>query len=251
MNSRGCSLSSDWTNRFVSTVSESSASDPAPAERSELAEASVTSVERASALKALCVGRHRYLSDHFGQFFRKLGVDATCVVGVADADCRSARARPDVVFCEYDLLATVPLEPWERDPFLSRVPVIAVSLTRRVRRDAPARCEQHRRVLLPAGAQRGRRASTAARRAAQRRILLAFIARPNDAELQADCLTRAIRHQSSPNHQSPCIWLRTDRDLLSFARFVALSMKVIQHERARRTASDAGDGAGTASIEYA
>jgi len=25
----------------------------------------------------------------------------------------------------------VPLEPWERDPFLSNVPVIAVSLTRR------------------------------------------------------------------------------------------------------------------------
>ena len=39
--------------------------------------------------------------------------------------------RPDIVFCEYDLLATAQLEPWERDPFLSRVPVIAVSLTRR------------------------------------------------------------------------------------------------------------------------
>jgi hypothetical protein len=82
-------------------------------------------------LKALCVGRHRYLSDHFGQFFRKLGVDTACVVGICDAIQAARDHRPDVVFCEYDLLATVPLEPWEQDPYLSRVPVIAVSLTRR------------------------------------------------------------------------------------------------------------------------
>jgi hypothetical protein len=79
----------------------------------------------------LCVGRHQYLSDHFRQFFRKLGVDATSVVGLADAIAAARAHAPDVVFCEYDLLATVPLEPWERDPLLSRVPVIAVSLTRR------------------------------------------------------------------------------------------------------------------------
>ena len=82
-------------------------------------------------MKALCVGRHRYLSDHVGQFFRRLGVDTMCVVGVADAVDAAQAHRPDIVFCEYDVLATVPLEPWERDPFLSRVPVIAVSLTRR------------------------------------------------------------------------------------------------------------------------
>ena len=82
-------------------------------------------------MKALCVGRHRYLSDHFGQFFQKLGVETTCVVGIADAVDAAREQCPDVVFCEYDLLATLPLEPWERDPYLSRVPVIAVSLTRR------------------------------------------------------------------------------------------------------------------------
>ena len=82
-------------------------------------------------MKALCVGRHRYLSDHFGQFFRRLGVDASCVVGITDAIDAARAERPDIVFCEYDLLATMPLEPWERDPFLSHVPVIAVSLTRR------------------------------------------------------------------------------------------------------------------------
>ena len=82
-------------------------------------------------MKALCVGRHRYLSDHFGQFFRRLGVDAASVVGITDAIEAAREQRPDIVFCEYDLLATMPLESWERDPFLSRVPVIAVSLTRR------------------------------------------------------------------------------------------------------------------------
>ena len=82
-------------------------------------------------MRALCVGRHRYLSDHYGQFFRRLGVDATSVVGVEHAISVAREYAPDVVFCEYDLLATMPLEPWERDPFISRVPVIAVSLTRR------------------------------------------------------------------------------------------------------------------------
>jgi hypothetical protein len=71
------------------------------------------------------------LSDHFGHFFQKLGVDARSVVGITDAIDAARDHVPDVVFCEYDLLATVPLEPWERDPCLSRVPVIAVSLTRR------------------------------------------------------------------------------------------------------------------------
>ena len=77
------------------------------------------------------MGRHRFLSDHFGHFFRKLGVDAVSVVGIVDALATAHEHKPDVVFCEYDLLATMPLEPWERDPYLSRVPVIAVSLTRR------------------------------------------------------------------------------------------------------------------------
>ena len=77
------------------------------------------------------MGRHQFLSDHFGHFFRKLGVDTRSVVGIADAVAAAHEHVPDVVFCEYDLLATVPLEPWEQDSYLSRVPVIAVSLTRR------------------------------------------------------------------------------------------------------------------------
>jgi CheY-like chemotaxis protein len=77
------------------------------------------------------VGRHEYLSDHFGLFFRALGLDTESVVGVEEAVAAAGRGRPDVVICDYDLLATVPLGEWERDAVLSRTPVVAVSLTRR------------------------------------------------------------------------------------------------------------------------
>ena len=36
----------------------------------------------------------------------------------------------DAVICDYDLLVTMPLTSWETDPILSRVPLIAVSMTR-------------------------------------------------------------------------------------------------------------------------
>lgn len=39
--------------------------------------------------------------------------------------------QPDVVFCDYDVLVSSPIELWENDPVLVRIPIIAVSLTRR------------------------------------------------------------------------------------------------------------------------
>ena len=80
---------------------------------------------------ALCVGRHPFLSEHLGGYFRRLGLATTCVVGIDEARIAAARQAPDLVLCDYDLLATAPLETWERDERLSTVPVIAVSLTRR------------------------------------------------------------------------------------------------------------------------
>jgi DNA-binding NarL/FixJ family response regulator len=82
-------------------------------------------------LRALCVGRHQFLSDHLGLFFRELGLDTDGAVGIDGAVVAARRAPPDVVVCDYDLLATAPLEEWERDEVLSRIPVVAVSLTRR------------------------------------------------------------------------------------------------------------------------
>lgn len=82
-------------------------------------------------LRALCVGRHRYLSDHLARFFSNLGIETRDAVGLDDALLASRSFEPEVVICEYEVLATLALEAWEKDELLSRMPVIAVSLTRR------------------------------------------------------------------------------------------------------------------------
>jgi len=81
-------------------------------------------------MRLLCVGRHRFLSEHLCRTFQAFGVSTTACVGTAQAVEIAASQRPDAVVCEYELLATAPLQEWEEDPVLSRVPVIAVSLTR-------------------------------------------------------------------------------------------------------------------------
>jgi hypothetical protein len=82
-------------------------------------------------ISALCVGRHRYLSDHLGLYFSKIGLQTQCVVGLDEALAAVRVSPPDVVLCDYDLLATIALEAWAHDAAFERVPVIAVSLTRR------------------------------------------------------------------------------------------------------------------------
>src|SRR5213082_2706570 len=82
-------------------------------------------------MRVLCVARHPFLSAHLGRFFDALGVNSRPVVGLDEAIDAAALFQPDAVVCDYDLLATIPLDRWERDPLLSRLPVIAVSLTRR------------------------------------------------------------------------------------------------------------------------
>jgi hypothetical protein len=59
-----------------------------------------------------------------------MGVLTTNAVGLESAANGTAECTPDVVICDYDLLASVPLEEWEHDRLLSRTPVVAVSLTR-------------------------------------------------------------------------------------------------------------------------
>jgi DNA-binding NarL/FixJ family response regulator len=82
-------------------------------------------------MRVLCVGRHPFLSAHLCRFFDALGVATRPAVGLDEAIDAAAEHQPDAVICDYDLLATIPLDGWERDPLLSRLPVIAVSLTRR------------------------------------------------------------------------------------------------------------------------
>lgn len=81
-------------------------------------------------MRALCVGRHRYLSEHLARYFRELGVETTSAVGPDDAATVAREWLPDVVLCDYEVLATLPLDEWERDAVLGRTPLVAVSLTR-------------------------------------------------------------------------------------------------------------------------
>ena len=82
-------------------------------------------------VRALCVGRHCFLSDHIARYFASLGIETTHAVGLQNALAESRSFAPDVVIAEYELLAMLSLEAWERDELLSRTAVIAVSLTRR------------------------------------------------------------------------------------------------------------------------
>src|ERR671915_2629455 len=81
-------------------------------------------------MRLLCIGRHGVLSDHLASLFGGFGANTCAAVGFAEA-AETARAfAPHAVVCDYDLLATVSLAEWERDPALSRLPIVAVSLTR-------------------------------------------------------------------------------------------------------------------------
>jgi hypothetical protein len=82
-------------------------------------------------MRVLCIGRHAYLSEHLCEYFRDVGAETIPAVGLSQAIELAPAFSPEVVVCDYDLLATMDLDAWERDPLLSTVPVIAVSLTRR------------------------------------------------------------------------------------------------------------------------
>jgi hypothetical protein len=82
-------------------------------------------------MRILCVGRHGVLSDHLASVFRGFGAETRSAVGLAEAFIAARSFAPHAVVCDYELLATVSLTAWERDPHLSCLPIVAVSLTRR------------------------------------------------------------------------------------------------------------------------
>lgn len=84
----------------------------------------------AAPLRALCIARHCFLSEHIARYFAQMGIATTNAVGLDLAVESVGDVSPDVVICDYDLLATISLDKWENDGLLSKTPVIAVSLTR-------------------------------------------------------------------------------------------------------------------------
>ena len=81
-------------------------------------------------LRALCVARHSFLSEHIARYFADMGLATTDAVGLDSAAKAAKDVSPDVVICDYDVLAAIPLQEWEDDALLSNTPIIAVSLTR-------------------------------------------------------------------------------------------------------------------------
>jgi CheY-like chemotaxis protein len=81
-------------------------------------------------MRALCVGRHQYLSEHLARYFGELGVETASAVGLDGAAAVARGWLPDVVLCDYTVLAALPLDAWEHDEALARTPIVAISLTR-------------------------------------------------------------------------------------------------------------------------
>jgi CheY-like chemotaxis protein len=82
-------------------------------------------------MRAVCIARHRILSDHLCAYFAPLGVDASPAVGFENGARLARAARVDLVLCDCDLCGAAQLERWARDPVLATTPIVAVSLTRR------------------------------------------------------------------------------------------------------------------------
>ena len=82
-------------------------------------------------MRALCIARHRFLSDHYCEVFAASDIECSSVVGFEEGTRVARDINPDVVLCDFDLLVTAPLERWERDSRLMTIPILAVSLTKR------------------------------------------------------------------------------------------------------------------------
>lgn len=82
-------------------------------------------------MHAVCIARHRYLSEHYRAYFADIGIRAIPAVGFDEGMALARRERAELVLCDYDLLVSAPLDRWERDVTLRGVPIVAVSLTRR------------------------------------------------------------------------------------------------------------------------
>lgn len=82
-------------------------------------------------MRAICIARHPMLSQHLAMLCASAGSESHAAVGVADGFRLAGAAPPDVVLCEVDLLTPDVLDEWAQSAVLGRVPLLAVSLTRR------------------------------------------------------------------------------------------------------------------------
>jgi chemotaxis response regulator CheB len=88
-------------------------------------------------MRVLCVGRHAFLSEHLCRVFSDAGAECEPAVGAAEALRKAATFEPHVVVSDADLLTPALLDSWTTEPALAKVPVLAVSLTRRPEESLP------------------------------------------------------------------------------------------------------------------
>jgi len=82
-------------------------------------------------MRILCVARHPILSEHLCRFFERYDVATTAVVGMRQARTSITLHDPDLALCDYDLLTPTQLGLWRADRAAGKVPIVAVSMTKR------------------------------------------------------------------------------------------------------------------------
>ncbi|HEY4306120.1 MAG TPA: hypothetical protein VGM82_16735 [Gemmatimonadaceae bacterium] len=88
-------------------------------------------------MRVLCVARHLILSEHLSRFFERFDVAAAPVVGMRQARTTISSYDPDLVLCDYDLLTPTQLALWRADPSASGVPIVALSMSKRLNEIVP------------------------------------------------------------------------------------------------------------------
>jgi DNA-binding NarL/FixJ family response regulator len=83
-------------------------------------------------MRVLCIARHPILSEHLCRFFERFDVAAAPCVGVRSARGMISAYDPDVAICDYDLLTASELDQWHAGAATSAVPIVAVSMTKRL-----------------------------------------------------------------------------------------------------------------------
>jgi len=82
-------------------------------------------------MRVLCIARHPMLSQHIAALCTSAAAECRPVVGMIEGMREARISQPEVVLCEVDLLVPDAMRAWDEDPVVTRVPLLAVSLTRR------------------------------------------------------------------------------------------------------------------------
>ncbi|HZS62103.1 MAG TPA: hypothetical protein VFA43_22730 [Gemmatimonadaceae bacterium] len=81
------------------------------------------------ASRVLCVGRHRYLSEHVARVFNGFGLSTCVAVGLNEA--AKADGTFDAILCDHDLLEPLTEDEWRAMPLLATDRLIVYTMNRR------------------------------------------------------------------------------------------------------------------------